>query len=136
MTFRTMTEAGATMSWMTLVAVLGSCGSEPCPAGFLRDNDGNCIAQGGDDGDADADGDSDSDADADGDVVYDCACDATFEDDYYYLDETWGGNVCINPDYADLVVEDAAEDCVDYYDSLGYYNIVCYCSCDPTSQGC
>lgn len=54
------------MRMLPLALVIG-CAPEPCPDGFLRDNDGNCLQVDGDDADVDADSDSDADGDSDAD---------------------------------------------------------------------
>lgn len=70
------------------------------------------------------------------DETYDCYCDATYEDDSYYYEEQLDQAVCLDPDYADLVVEDAVEDCAATLSDAGHYNIECSCICDPTGEEC
>lgn len=68
--------------------------------------------------------------------TYDCTCGATYEDDVSYYEDTTTGSYCMEPDEAEYVLQDAVDQCVVDYESLGYYNVVCECECAPTGFEC
>ncbi|MDP2312885.1 MAG: hypothetical protein Q8P41_08270 [Pseudomonadota bacterium] len=74
--------------------------------------------------------------DYESDESYECVCAADYEDDTAYYSEDVVQTVCMDPAYADLVVEDAVEDCASDLEDLGYYNITCSCLCDALGEEC
>lgn len=68
--------------------------------------------------------------------TYDCECGATYEDDVSYYDETTTVSVCMEPDEAGYVLDDAVEQCASDLEGAGYYNVTCECECTPTGFEC
>lgn len=99
-----------------LLFVVG-CAQAPCPEGYLRDNDGNCVDVGDDDDDDVSDDDTGGDDDAGDDDAGDddCPPDDRFEDHGgYYLDtytDLWWSKAGLTYDY-----NGAIDKCLDHDD--------------------
>ncbi len=70
-------------------------------------------------------------------VAYECACDATFEDDVRHYEETYEASVCDadDADFADVELT-AEVECELGYEDAGYYNASCSCICDTFLDAC
>ncbi|MEM6930661.1 MAG: hypothetical protein AAF602_27255 [Myxococcota bacterium] len=70
-------------------------------------------------------------------VIYDCRCDAVYDDYFYYdLYDTFDTIECADPGSAFVVADRVAFDCVDYF-SYGYaYYAACDCICTESIDRC
>ncbi len=68
-------------------------------------------------------------------VVYDCTCSATATDGTNSATVQNNSTQCIDPEYADAVVDQAVSQCAD---DLGAEGLTgeCTCECTPTDESC
>jgi hypothetical protein len=68
-------------------------------------------------------------------IIYDCTCSATATDGTNSATVQNSSTQCIDPEYADAVVDQAVSQCAD---DLGAEGLTgeCTCECTPTDESC